>query len=368
MLFIFPGHLNSMAYELKSGELWITAFLLDGMALWRVLSLKRMTKKIDLISPAGDLPSLKAAVDAGADAVYIGFRSPTNLRNFPGLNFSLKEAKRGIEYAHKRGKEVYVTINIYPQVDGVDLCFKEVDSAYSLGSDSVILTDLAVLEYTHRKYPDFEIHLSVQARNSNAETIQFYKREFGIGCVILSRILTFEEIEEIEKKTSVDLEVFVFGSLCANYEGRCQLSPYITGVSNNTVGACSPLEFVQFVHDDNGKLSFKLNEIILNEYSQGEFCTYPTPCKGRYLNTETDMLTYSFQSPASLNLLGEIPELAAAGVDAFKIEGRQRSKIYVENVTRVFRSALDEFYKSPELYVARKEWLEELCELSEGIR
>ena len=88
-----------------------------------------MIKKIALRSPAGDLQSLMAAVDAGADGVYIGFQSPTNLRNFPGLNFSLEDAKRGIDYAHSKGKETYLTINIYPQLEGVDLCFKEVDSA-----------------------------------------------------------------------------------------------------------------------------------------------------------------------------------------------------------------------------------------------
>ena len=327
-----------------------------------------MIKKIALRSPAGDLQSLMAAVDAGADGVYIGFQSPTNLRNFPGLNFSLEDAKRGIDYAHSKGKETYLTINIYPQLEGVDLCFKEVDSAYSLGVDAVILTDLSVLEYTCTKYPDFEIHLSVQAGNCNAETIQFYQKEFGIKCVILSRVLTVEEIREIRKKTDVDLEIFIFGSICANYEGRCQISSYITGVSSNTGGACTPLKFVQYIYDDNGKLLFKLNEITLNEFDEGEFCTYPTPCKGRYFNTGTNKLSYSFQSPVTLNLLGKIPELIATGVDAFKIEGRQRSHTYVENVTKIFRLALDECYKSKSIYKARKEWLEELSILSEGIK
>lgn len=329
---------------------------------------KKIVKKIDLRAPAGDLPSLIAAVDAGADGVYIGFQSPTNLRNFPGLNFSLKDAKKGIEYAHNKGKKVYITINIYPQVEEVDLCFKEVDNAYSLGANAVILADIAVLEYTFRKYPDFRIHLSVQAGNSNAETIGFYQREFGIKCVILSRLLTIKQIKEIRKKTDVDLEVFVFGSLCANYEGRCQLSSYITGVSNNTIGACSPAEYVQFISEDNEKLKFKLNGIILNEYKQGEFCTYPTPCKGRYLNTQTNRLTYSFQSPTALNLLASIPELIKAGVDAFKIEGRQRSKTYVEKVTKIFQLAVDESYKNQNIYMPKKEWLKDLAHLSEGIR
>ncbi|HDY89769.1 MAG TPA: U32 family peptidase [bacterium] len=326
-----------------------------------------MTKKIDLRSPAGNLQSLIAAVDAGADGVYIGFRSPTNLRNFPGLNFSFEEAKIGIEYGHSKGKEIYGTINVYPELEGVDLCFKEVDSAYSLGVDAVILTDLSVLEYTCNKYPDLEIHLSVQAGNCNAETIQFYQKEFGIKCVILSRVLTVEEIKEIRKKTDVDLEIFVFGSICANYEGRCQISSYITGVSSNSGGACTPLEFVEYIYADNGKLKFKLNEITLNEFDEGEFCTYPTPCKGRYLNTETNKLGYSFQSPVTLNMIEVIPELAATGVDAFKIEGRQRSNAYTEKVTKIFRSALDEYYKRGSVYRAPKEWLDELCVLSEGI-
>ncbi len=328
-----------------------------------MLNSEKKTKKIALISPAGDLHSLIAAIDAGADGVYIGFQSPTNLRNFPGLNFNVEDAKKGIEYAHNKEKNVYITLNTHPQVKEVDLCFKEVDKAHSLGADSVILTDLAILEYTNKKYPDLNIHLSVQAGNYNAGAIQFYQREFGIKCVILSRMLTIDEIREIRKKTDIDLEVFIFGSLCPMYEGRCQLSSYITGVSNNTIGACSPAKFVQFVSDDDEILKFKLNDIILNEYKKEEYCTYPTPCKGRYLNLNTNKPAYSFQSPISLNLLASIPEFAKAGVNAFKIEGRQRSRTYVEKVTAIFRLALDEFYKNQDIYVPKKEWLEDLSSL-----
>ncbi len=333
-----------------------------------MLDAKKIDRKIALRSPAGDISSLIAAVDAGADGIYFGFKSPTNLRNFPGLNFSFEDAEKGIEYAHKKEKKVYITLNTNPQAEEIDLCFKEVDNSYSLGVDAVILADLAVLEYTHEKYPDLNIHLSVQAGNCNAETIQFYQKEFGIKCVILSRMLRIEEVKEIRNKTDVELEIFVYGSLCANYEGRCQLSSYITGMPTNTIGACSPAQYVQFETDGNEKLKFKLNEIILNEYKQEEFCAYPTPCKGRYLNTETNRLTYSFQSPGALNLLASIPELIKAGVNAFKIEGRQRSKTYVEKVTKIFRLAIDECYKNQDIYTPRKEWLENLSNLSEGIR
>ncbi len=327
-----------------------------------------MNKKIAIRAPAGNLSSLIEAVDVGADGVYIGFQSPTNLRNIPGLNFSYEDAEKGIKYAHHKGKKVYIALNIYPQVDEIELCFKDVDRAYSLGADGVIMTDLAVLEYASSKYPDLCLHLSVQAGSSNSKTINFYQKEFKIKCVILSRTLTIEEVKEIRKRTNVDLEVFVYGSLCANYEGRCQLSSYITGISNNTKGACSPAEYIQFDLNNDKKLKFKLNDIILNEYNHEECCAYPTPCKGRFINTETNKLTYSFQSPVALNLLKSIPQFAEAGVNAFKIEGRQRSEAYVREVTTIFRQALDEYYQNENIYTPRKEWMEPLSLLSEGLK
>lgn len=302
-------------------------------------------RKIALRSPAGNLDSLRRAISAGADGVYIGFQSQTNLRNFPGLNFSIEEAKKATDYAHNKGKEIYIAINTYPQSAQIEECFKAVDAAHSIGADSIIASDLAIMEYSHNEYPDMKIHLSVQAGASNFRAINFYKDNFGIKCAILPRVLNFNEIKEIRKNTDIELEVFVFGSLCANYEGRCSLSSYITGLSCNSFGACAPAEFVEFNQEEDGRLSFWLNGVLLNRFEKQEICSYPTPCKARLKNPLTGTFYYPFQDPVTLNLISSIPRFIDLGVDALKIEGRQRSASYVENVTKIFRLSIDEFYE-----------------------
>ncbi len=302
-------------------------------------------RKIALRSPAGNLDSLKRAVDAGADGVYIGFQSETNLRNFPGLNFSLDHAREGIEYAHSKGKEVYIAINTYPQHTEIRKCFEAVDWAYSIDADSIIATDIAVISYAHTNYPELGIHLSVQAGVSNWRTIKFYVDEFGIKCAILSRVLDLDEMREIRKNIDIQLEVFAFGSLCANYEGRCSLSSYITGESCNSRGACAPAEFVEFNQEEDGRLSFMLNGVLLNRFEKDESCSYPTPCKARFKNPVSGRPYYAFRDPESLNLVSCLGELIDSGIDAIKIEGRQRSAGYIEGVTKIFRSAIDELYE-----------------------
>ncbi|MHC4605091.1 MAG: peptidase U32 family protein, partial [Planctomycetota bacterium] len=150
--------------------------------------------KIQLNAPAGNLPSLIAAVDAGADSVYIGFRSPTNLRNLPGLNFSIEEAAEAVKYAHQHGVTVYLTVNTHPMDHQLQECFRAVDDANDIGADAVIVADLAVLEYARNKRPGLEIHLSCVAGVADPAAVRFYREEFGISCVILPRVLSLEQI------------------------------------------------------------------------------------------------------------------------------------------------------------------------------
>jgi putative protease len=306
--------------------------------------MEKAKKKIVLRSPAGNLDSLKRAIGAGADAVYIGFQSETNLRNFPGLNFSHEDALKGVQYAHEKEKEVYITINTYPQDSQLQRCFEAVDIASSIKADAIIATDIAVMDFIRKKYPYLNIHLSVQAGVSNSKSINFYKEKFGISCVILPRFLNLDEIKRIREYTDIELEVFVFGSLCANHEGRCNLSSYITGESCNSKGACAPAEFVQLDEDKEGNLIYRLNNKLLNKYEDGEIADYPTPCKSRLKNPITGQVYYAFQDSVSLNTISILPRLAKIGVDAIKIEGRQRTASYAEGVTRIFRSAIDGSY------------------------
>ena len=302
-------------------------------------------EKIEICAPAGNLPSLKAAMDNGADAVYMGFSGDTNLRNFPALNFTDDEVCKAIRYAHGKKRKVYVTVNAYPQEKELPLAYEAVDKAYRLGADAVIASDIAVLSYVREKYPGKRVHLSVQASASNAQAIEFYRKHFGIKRVVLPRVLTIDEIRALRMQTDIEIEVFVLGLLCINSEGHCFLSSYITGESINTYGACSHPKFIDFVEDDDeGVMNILSKGVLLNKCSSIEEVAYPTPCKGRYYNRSTGELNYSIQDPESLNVLEILPEFIAAGVDSIKIEGRQRSRTYVEKVVRAFREAVDNYY------------------------
>jgi putative protease len=301
----------------------------------------RSENKIQLNAPAGNLPSLIAAVDAGADSVYIGFRSPTNLRNLPGLNFSVEEAAEAVNYAHRCGVKVYLTVNTYPMDHQLQECFRAVDDADDVDADAVIVADLAVLEYARNKRPGLEIHLSCVAGAADPAAVRFYREEFGISCVILPRVLSLEQIAALRQETDVLLEVMVFGVLCANYDGRCCLSSFITGASAHSIGACAPAKFVRFEETREGGMRLRLNGIIINDFAGAEGRTYPTPCKGKYYNSTVGCCQHAFQDSCCLNALPLLPKLAAAGVDVVKIEGRQRSLAYVQLITGVWRKAID---------------------------
>ncbi len=320
-------------------------------------------KKLELCCPAGNLPSLKAAIDNGADVAYLGFQNATNARNFEGLNFSLKDIEEGVAYAHAKGKKVFIAINTFPQFDDAKVWFQAVDDACKLKADAVILANMGVLRYARDRYPDMNLHLSVQASCSNIESINFYKENFGIKRVVLPRVMTVAEMKALRSKTDVELEVFALGGLCINTEGRCYLSSYVTGVSCNTGGVCSPSRFVRF--DNVGdKLRISLNNILLNELGADEFSPYPTCCKGRYYVDGKPF--YAFEEPESLNVMELIPKLADAGIDALKVEGRQRTKSYVALVTKTLREAVDNYYQSPSNFVMKPEWIKQSNSSFEG--
>lgn len=308
-----------------------------------------MRSGIQLNAPAGNLPALRAAVDAGADSVYIGFRSPTNLRNLPGLNFSVAEAVQGVEYARRRGVKVYVTVNSHPMEHQLEECYRAVDDADDIGADAVIAADWAVLDYARTRHPRLDVHLSCLAGAADSESIRFFRHEFGVSCVILPRVLSLEQIATLRKQTEVLLEVMVFGVLCANYEGRCCLSSFITGRSANSMGACAPAEFVEFEETGEGCMGVKLNGLLINDFEAAEQRTYPTPCKGKYYNRVTRRRVHAFQDSCCLNALPLLPELAAAGVNMVKIEGRQRSLAYIRVATSAWRAAIDALSRQKDL-------------------
>ncbi len=318
---------------------------------------------MDLVCPAGNLPSLKKAVDCGADAVYIGFRDDTNARHFAGLNFNQQRAEEGIGFAHARGCKVFMALNTYPQPDNWPRWQAAVDNAAQLGVDALICADTGVLDYACTRWPELRLHLSVQASATSAESIRYYHEHFNIRRAVLPRVLSLSQVRRVAADSPVDIEVFGFGSLCVMVEGRCLLSSYVTGQSPNTYGACSPAAFVRWKQTSEA-LECRLNGVLLDKFNTQENAGYPTLCKGRFKvagNTR-----YSIEEPVSLNTLELLPELQAMGIAAIKIEGRQRSPSYVEKVTRIWRAALDALNDNPQQFSTSQQWMAELKSLSEG--
>lgn len=292
---------------------------------------------MELICPAGTPAALRAAVDAGADAVYCGFRDETNARNFPGLNFSPEELKAGISYAHNHGVRVLVAINTFARAGSLDVWERAVDAATDAGADALIVADVGVLDYAVRHHPHQRLHLSVQAAASNPDAIDYYVRAFGVRRVVLPRVLSVPEIAAITREVNCETEVFVFGGLCVMEEGRCSLSSYATGESPNMNGVCSPASHVHY-REQGGQLISRLGAFTVNKFAAGEPAGYPTLCKGRF-QTEHGA-GYLFEDPVSLDATSMLPDLRKAGVTALKIEGRQRGRAYIERVVRSFRQIL----------------------------
>ncbi|MBB1126655.1 ubiquinone anaerobic biosynthesis protein UbiU [Thiospirillum jenense] len=318
---------------------------------------------MELVCPAGNLPSLKTAVDHGANAVYFGFRDDTNARHFAGLNFTPAKMAEGIEYARRHRVRVFLALNTYPQPDGFKRWQTAVDQAAELGVDALIAADPGVLEYASTHHPKLNLHLSVQGSATNYEALRFYHDLFGIKRAVLPRVLSMSQVRHTIENSPVEIEVFAFGSLCVMVEGRCILSSYATGRSPNTFGACSPASHVEWIETPNG-LDTRLGGVLIQRHPKGENVGYPTLCKGTF---RVGNNTYhAIEEPTSLNVMELLPELAAAGVKAIKIEGRQRSPVYVGQVTRIWRAALDAFERDPAHFTPRPEWTAELGKVSEG--
>lgn len=318
---------------------------------------------MELLCPAGSMPALKAAIEEGADAVYVGLKDETNARHFAGLNLDDASLRDAVRYVHQHQRKLHVAINTFAHADNFKVWQNAVDIAVRAGADVLILADIAMLAYTAERYPEVEVHLSVQASATNAAAIEFYQ-QFGVKRVVLPRVLSMNQVRSLARSTSVDLEVFAFGSLCIMAEGRCYLSSYLTGESPNTAGACSPAKFVRWDERADGSLESRLNNILIDRFAANETAGYPTLCKGRFqVGNDT---YHALEEPTSLNTLSLLPELYQEGIASLKIEGRQRSPAYVSQITRVWRQAIDAVMADADRFQVQQEWDLALANLSEG--
>jgi len=318
---------------------------------------------LELICPAGSLPALKAAVDQGADGVYLGLKDNTNARNFAGLNFDAKALAEGIRYAQTRGRKVLMALNTYPQPQTLQRWHAAVDTAAELGVNAIILADPGLMAYARKVHPELRLHLSVQGSATSYEAIAFYRERFAIQRAVLPRVLSLAQVENVIRNTPVEIELFGFGGLCVMVEGRCLLSSYACGDSPNTFGACSPGHAVRWQQTPEG-METRLNGILIDRYADHEKAGYPTLCKGRFaVQGET---YYALEEPTSLNSMAMLPEMLKMGIAAIKIEGRQRSPAYVAQVTQVWRAAIDAVKRNAEAFQIQPNWTAQLTKVSEG--
>ncbi|MFV0431035.1 MAG: peptidase U32 family protein [Alphaproteobacteria bacterium] len=297
-----------------------------------------MAEKLELVCPAGTPAAFDAALEAGADTIYCGYRDATNARNFPGLNFSRKELKEAAQKAKDRGVNILLAMNTWSKAGGSDIWKQGLEDAAEIGVNAVILADIGLLSWAKENVPNLRRHLSVQASASNAASINYYVKEFDVKRVVLPRVLTLDEITALNSKIDVESEVFVFGGLCVMAEGRCSLSSYVTGLSPNKDGVCSPASHVSY-QQQGSKLVSRLGGSTINVFDESENAGYPTLCKGRFMAQGKP--SWLFEEPTSLSVIDILDKLQDAGVTALKIEGRQRSRAYVRQIVSAFRAAID---------------------------
>ena len=275
--------------------------------------------KPEILSPAGDFERLRYAVAYGADAVYLagkqfGMRAASD-------NFTEEELKEGIAYAHARGVKVYVTVNISPRSNEFPALERYLLQLQEFHADALIVSDLGVIRMARRVIPQMPLHISTQASILNAEAALFWV-EMGAERIVLARELSLEQIKEIRDAIppEVEIECFVHGAMCISISGRCLISNYTTGRDANH-GACAQ--------------SCRWKYALMEEKRPGQY--FPVDEDERY--------TYLYNSK-DMCMIEHIPELVAAGVSSFKIEGRAKTAFYTAGITSAYRRAVDAYFAS----------------------
>lgn len=278
-------------------------------------------KRIELLSPAGDLERLKVTLLYGADAVYIGGQSYSLRAN--ANNFTIDEIREGCSFAHKLGKRVHLTLNIVFHNEDMDEVEKFIKDVVDAGIDAFIVSDPFIISHIKTNYPNVEVHLSTQNSTSNYLAIKFFESE-GIDRVVLARELGKKEISEIINKVNCDIEVFIHGAMCTCFSGRCTLSNYVTNRDANR-GGCAQVCRFSFDTDEDKEFTMALKDMNMAEY---------------------------------------IGDLIDIGVRSLKVEGRMRSLYYLATVIGTYREIIDRYYEgtlTPEIMSVLQERLDRVA-------
>ena len=286
-------------------------------------------RKPELLIPASSLEVLKTAVLFGADAVYIGGEA-FSLRA-KAKNFSKEDMKAGIDFAHEHGVKVHVTANILAHNQDIEEAADYFRELKEMKPDALIISDPGMFTLAKEICPEIDIHVSTQANNTNYMTYLFWNK-MGAKRVVSARELSLKEIREIRDRIPEDMEIesFMHGAMCISYSGRCLLSNYFTGRDANQ-GACT--------HPCRWKYA------VVEEKRPGEYLPVYENERGTYIFNSKDLC-----------MIEHIPEMIAAGIDSFKIEGRMKTALYVATVARTYRKAIDDYLESEEKYRANMDW------------
>ena len=283
----------------------------------------------ELLSPAGNFEKLKAAIRYGADAVYCAGQM-FGMRAAAG-NFTLEELAEAAEYVHARGRRMHITVNVmardadYPRLRDYLCALREVKP------DALIVADLGVMAEVRRILPDVELHVSTQASVVSAAACAAYA-SLGASRIVLARELMLDEIKRIRANLdpAIALETFIHGSMCISYSGRCGLSYALTGRDANRGECTHPCRW---------------NYALMEETRPGEYFPVMENERGTYIMNSKDLC-----------MIGHIPDLIAAGIDSFKVEGRMKTALYVATVARTYRKAIDDCLEDPALYERNMDW------------
>ena len=262
-------------------------------------------KKIELLSPAGDLERLTVTLLYGADAVYIGGEEYSLRAN--ATNFSIEEIKEACQFAHSLGKKVYLTTNIVFHNEDILGIYDYLEKTHDAGVDAYIVSDPFIISYIKEHFNDVEVHVSTQNSTCNKEAVNYLKA-LGVDRVVPARELSKEEIKEIIDSCNIDVEIFIHGAMCTFYSGRCSLSNYLTNRDSNRGGCSQVCRFAFDINDDNNS------------------------------DTKFTMAT------KDLNMARYIKDMIDIGVTSLKVEGRMRSLYYLATVISSYRKIIDRCY------------------------
>ncbi|MGL4606802.1 MAG: peptidase U32 family protein [Eubacteriaceae bacterium] len=293
--------------------------------------------KPELLAPAGNIEKLKYAIHYGADAVYcagkkFGLRAKAD-------NFNHLAMIEAVDYVHSKGKKIYVTLNIIAHNQDLEGLPEYIKSLETMKIDGVIVADPGVFSVVREVAPHLKISVSTQANNTNWRSVEFWYQQ-GASRIVLARELGLKEISEIRSKISPEMEIetFVHGAMCISYSGRCLLSHYMTGRNSNQGDCAHPCRWkYHLIEETRPNESFSIEE----------------DATGSFIFNSKDLC-----------LINEIPELMAAGVNSFKIEGRMKSLYYVATVVSAYRAAIDTAFDNPKIESLDPFYYDELTKVS----